>query len=774
MTGVIYCYLLTLIAAVWHPSSTTALQEENHNISLAVMAPSPGDLTMGYEGGPALIPAVRIAIRDINNMRDVLPDYNLQLVETESGCSITSTVTVNFVRDIFESQNQIVGIIGPACSSSALRIADLTSRTEVSLIHITSGTSPALENSTLNTTFATVSSALLYVNSFLELMKHNKWNRIATLVHDENRPYFQQTHSQFLKKVNTSKVIYSGNLVIGEQQSFLPLDELRSFRVRVVIVFAGSQAAAQLMCYAYHKKMIYPNYQWVFHDRSTRHFASTQFRIDDNIIKCSSTEMKIATNGIILNRYNLEQKEENLTLLSNKTYTEYYKEYEIELEKYRKEKNLETNDADVYGNTYHDAVWAMAIALHNASMNGVDLKSYTYNRGNDTIVIANYLSKVSFKGASGPITFQNDTRSSITVINLEQVWNGKSVSIGTFDRSCKNSLQFVPNVRKEFITDSYAKKHVKIHIVVGIFAILLNILLITITALLQIANIFWYRYHSIKATSPNLNHLVFSGCYLFAIAILLLTIQDTFTFSPSTHPVLYGVFCNTFTWCLLLGYSLIFGTIFTKIWRVYRLFKHFQNKRPKGCLSDNALINIVILLLFADIIICIMWNVTDPWLIQITETASTSGIPTLTVRSQCTCKHVTRWVVVVSLFKGLLMILVLAFSIMNRNIKRKEFEITKTLNILIYGITVIAGMGLPLYFLLTDKSIYVGFVVFFILLDTTVVLCCLTLFLPPVLPVINVKIKGFDSAERDSSSMRSSSLHGGRNRKISFTLDSVI
>ena len=239
--------------------------------------------------------------------------------------------------------------------------------------------------------------------------------------------------------------------------------------------------------------MIYPNYQWVFHDRFTNDFASTQFRTHDNIIKCSSTEMKIATNGIILNNYNLEQKEENLTLLSNKTYTEYYKEYEIELEEYRKEKNLETNDADVYGNTYHDAVWAMAIALHNASMNGVDLKSYTYNRGNDTIVIANYLSKVSFKGASGPITFQNDTRSSITVINLEQVWNGKSILIGTFDRSRKNSLQFVSNVRKEFITDSYAKKHVKIHIVVGIFALLLNILLITITALLQIANIFWYQ-----------------------------------------------------------------------------------------------------------------------------------------------------------------------------------------------------------------------------------------------------------------------------------------
>ena len=709
----------------------------DHNISLLVMAPFPGELTKGWDAGPSLIPAARVAVNYVNNRTDILPGFNLKIIEANSGCSTTSLVTISFLRDMYENDQQVVGIIGPGCSGAALEVSNLTSRYEVSLIHITpSATTPELEDEARNTTFATISSALLYVRSFLELMAYNKWNRVATL-QDEGRLYFKQTHSRFIESIdNHNKVVFVGSLYAGKQ-NIIPLDDLKSSRARVVIVFAGNDSAARLLCYAYHKDMLYPNYQWIFHDRTKNQLVKKieTFQVDNDLIGCSCKQMTIATKGVILNVFHLEQEDKDTILpLLQKTYNQYYKEdYKNELEVYRKEKKLDMNGTDPYGNTYHDAVWAMAIALHNASMNGVDLKSYTYNRNNDTIVIANYLSKVSFKGVSGPITFQNDTRSVKTIINIQRIWNGTDVLIGKFE----DNITFFSNAEKNFISDSFEKKHMKVHIVVGIFTILLNVLLITITALLQIANIFWYSYRSIKATSPNLSHLVFSGCYLFAIAILLLTIQETFTFSPSTHPVLYGVFCNTFTWCLLLGYSLIFGTIFTKIWRVYRLFKHFQNKRPKGCLSDDALVNIVILLLFADIIICIMWNVTDPWMIQITETVS-SGIPTLTVRSQCTCNHVTRWVVVVSLFKGLLMILVLAFSIMNRGIKRKEFEITKKLNILIYGITVIAGMGLPLYFLLKDKSIYIGFVVFFILLDTTVVLCCLTLFLPPVLPVIKL------------------------------------
>ncbi len=727
-----------------------AAAQDLHNISLIVMAPFPGDLTDGWERGPALIPAARVAAREINSNSSILPEFNLNLIIADDGCSVTSKVTISFLKDIYTNKDhQVVGIIGPGCSGTAIRVSDFTSRYEVSLVHITpSATSPNLEDPRRNTTYATISSALSYVQSFIALMEHNKWGNIATL-QDRARAYFKQTHSEFLNTVTPSKLIFTGSLFESKDESVIPLDPLRESQARVVMVFAGGGIAAQLLCYAFKKDMLYPNYQWIFHDRTRSNLIKnvTAFRVDNVRVNCTDKEMMTATNGVILNQFHLTQVNQNDTLeLTQKTYEEYNKEYLEELEDYIKElrsRNVKVEDESPidYGNSYHDAVWAMALALHHASNNGVDLHTYTYNRNNDTREIAEQLKRVNFNGVSGPIAFQRKTRSSQTVINIKQLMNGEESLLGTFDRSREPKLD-LDDTADAFISDVYEKKNVRIHIALGVLTILLAFLLILFTVFLQVVNTFWYNYHSIKATSPNITHLVFSGCYLFSIASLILSVQNTFTFSPRIQPILYSVLCNTFTWCFILGYSLIFGTICTKIWRVYRLFKHFRNARPGHFLSDNSLVMFVTILLLVDIVICVTWSLYDPWVIQIIETPSTKGVPTLFVTSDCQCNHVTAWVIAISLYKGTIMILLVALSIMNRRIKRKDFQHTRKINTLIYGITMLTGVGLPLYFLLKHFTIYIGFVVFNSILLSTVVLSGLTLFLPPVIPVLKMKITG--------------------------------
>lgn len=357
------------------------------------------------------------------------------------------------------------------------------------------------------------------------------------------------------------------------------------------MVFAGSKVAAQMLCYAYHKSMLYPNYMWVFHDRTKENLITTvtEFRVDQTTINCTMEEMIVATEGVILNHYHLEQEDENEILpLLHKTYTEYRQEYEVEFERYTLEHGVTSLLSLPYSNSYHDAVWAMAIALHNASQNGVDLTSYTYNRNNDTKEIAKQLSQVDFKGVSGPIAFQEETRSARTIIDISQLKSGENVLIGTFDRT--RTIKLYINENASFIQDTYVESHSKVHAVIGVLVIILTAVLMVLTFLLQLANTLWFSYHSIKATSPNITNLVFSGCYLFSISLLILSIQETFVFPEHINLTLYAVLCNLFTWCFLIGYSLIFGTICAKIWRVYRLFKHFRNESPGCLLSDNSLI----------------------------------------------------------------------------------------------------------------------------------------------------------------------------------------
>ena len=708
---------------------SVALGEDRHNISLVVMAPFPdGELTEGLSNGPSLYPAAVIAAREVNNRSDILPGFNLKLVVVDSGCTIVSKVTISFLRDIYENKDhQIVGIIGPACSGAALRVSSLTRRREISLIHVTPlSKSPELEDPGKNTTYATISSALLFVQSFIQLVAYNQWNNVATL-QDVRFPYFHQTHSGFIDAVDHKKVVFSGILLKGRQESFIPLDSLQSSRARVVLVFAWFDIAAELLCYAFHRGMVFPNYLWIFFDRTASNFVKPvkNFKVNDEDVECTLEQMVAVSEGVILNQFNLKQEKDIVLPLFERTYNDYYREYIEE---------LNGTAPSGYGNTYHDAVWAMALALHNASTNGVDLTSYTYDKNNETKVIAQHLNQVHFDGMSGPISFYSNTRRAKTIISIRQMSNGSEQVIGTFDLSQEVSLK-LSEEKSRFIKDVFEEQHVKIHASVNALLMLLTIVLVVLIFLLQLANTCWCHYHSVKATSPNLTHLVFSGCYLFSIALLVLSVQE----SVSINPVIYAVLCNIFTWCFLVGFSLIFGTICAKTWRVYRLFKHFSNDKPRF-LSDKLLITFTILLLVVDVIICMTWNLVDPWTAELTIEPSLHGIPTLFIRSECTCQHVTQWVVAVTIYKGTIMLLLVALSIVNRRIKRENFRHTRKTNVLIYGISLLIGVGAPLYFLLNYISIYIGYVILSTILLSTLLLCIITLFLPPVLPVLKMKI----------------------------------
>lgn len=752
-------------------SSSSAL----HNISLLILAPNPTktgepNLVMnGWKAGPALYPATRLAIERINDNETLLPDFHLQSIEADTACSATIQTFTSVVRHVFqESQNQVVGIIGPGCSEAALTVSNLTRRYEVSILHITQGNDPQLEEKFRNTTFASVSSALFYVRSFITLMQNRKWKKIATLV-DVSRNYFQQTHARFRDEVkkNGYQLLASNSITVSKDQSVIPLQEIINSKARIIFVFAQKEVAAQIMCYAFFKNMIYPDYQWIFHDRRKKDFINDvkTFTANNIVVNCSKEEMINATKRIVLNRFNLINDRKTRLPLFNISYEDYLDDYKIKYEEYERETGLVQKFTE-FANSYHDAVWAFALALDNASKHGVDLKTYKYGNSTATKIIAASLFQVQFTGMSGYITFRKETRSPRSFINIFQIVDGNEELIGMFDDSAElpeKKLVFnYPNEELEFIKDSYETGQDRIHIAFGMLIILVTLGLAMITVFLQMANIMCYNYHSIKATSPNINHLIFSGCYLFMIAILVMTIRDTFAFNnDDISSVLYSILCNTLTWCFSLGYSLIFGTVCAKTWRVYRLFKHFQNQSPGMCLSDDYLITHVMILLAIDICICITWNVVDPWIHYATQdefptTISEKSI--VIIRSDCMCKHADKWIATMVAYKGAITIGLVALTILNRQVKRKNFQHTRKINILIYGTILAVCMGLPLYFLLKHKSIYIGFVMLFLILMSTLVLCLLVIFLPPVVPVLKIKLTKSEQKPKCSREFSTNSL----------------
>lgn len=716
-----------------------AVEGGRRKLYLVLMAPFPGPSKPSWEAGHRVAPAVQLALDQINNSSVILQDYELILLKSDTACSDGYAVVKALINIVRVSDRPIVGIVGPGCTSAAIAVAEQVSRPQYSLIAITpSATSPNLENATYMNTFATISSSIAYVSVYRALMDHNGWNAVSIL-YDERRQYFLDTFRKFSEEeMNTSRIVYHSPVLDGKMEKFFPFSDIKEMdRGRVILSFAATNTARDMMCLAFHEGMIYPTYQWVFHDRTVSQLKqSTHFNYNEEEYDCSKEEMAQAINRILLVQYKIERDNTDIISPTGQSFSEYNESYTEEL-------NRCTNDSYLnYANTNYDAVWALALAL-NKTAETVNLITYRYGQPKVTKLIREELFKVSFDGASGPIQFRNESRSTVTDIKVIQLklnetnWDIEEVEVAFFNGSL--TVHDLPNESAVFIGDTFNNKRVFIHKALGILVILIASILLGFTGTLHIANTVWYRYRSIKATSPNISHLIFGGCYLFGISIIIYSVQQTFDWSE----IVYSVLCNSFRWSLILGYTLIFGTVLAKVWRVYRLFKHFRNESPGYLVLDSALIIFVVLLLLADMVLCIIWDVTDPFMYEeyVESRILINKIPSLLIRSTCNCRHFSLWIGLVGTYKGTIALLLVAFSILNRKIRRRDFQHTKKINILIYSLTMMGGVFLPIYFLLRGSDIHISFVILCMILSITILMSCLMLFLTPVGQVIKVKMK---------------------------------
>jgi len=706
-----------------------------HELYLLAIGPYPDTSDMERDEGPALIAAVRLAVEHINNRSDILEGFSLKLLEGDSGCRQESKAIVTYVRNVYHSGKQVVGVIGPFCSAATLALARFVSLNNATslILQSPSASSPLLNSKSYFNTFRTIDSSLAYVDTFLAIIRHNGWERVASF-YDTGRIYFTSTASEFRKRVPEAQLVFSSP-VYDRKTKFFPVEEIRSKQVRVIFLFAAAQTCRRLMCIAYHMNIIFPTYQWILHDRTLSQLIKSEiFVYNGRKYNCSEADMKVASHGAITNIQSITRKNDSEVTISGLTFEEFQMEYLDEIG------NI---TATPFANLYYDATWAFALSLNRSipilHRNGFSLANYTYGQPAATAIIREELFNIQFEGMSGPIMFNRDTRDSATIIDIKQFWIDdnitEEITIGSYNRNISLYTDTA------FISDTFVKEWVKAHLGVGLMVMFITTIAIVLTGLLQLANFLWYNHRSIKATSPNLSHLISSGCYLFAFTILTYSVQETFL-STSTYSVLYAVFCNTFTWCLVMGYSLIFGTVCAKIWRVYRIFHHFRNQSPGSLISDNALITFVIILLFLDMVICTAWSLIDPWLLVTSESYSGNQreIPTIVVRSTCSCQYFNVWLGILVAYKGAIALVVVALSIANRHIKRKEFQHTKRVNMLVYSLTLVWGAGMPLYFILSNFDIHMRFLVMCLMLNAAIFLCSAMLFLPTVIPILKQKL----------------------------------
>lgn len=69
--------------------------------------------------------------------------------------------------------------------------------------------------------------------------------------------------------------------------------------------------------------------------------------------------------------------------------------------------------------------------------------------------------------------------------------------------------------------------------------------------------------------------------------------------------------CTARAWTLMAGFSLAFGAMFSKTWRVHSIFTDV--KLNKKVIKDYQLFMVVGVLLFIDLALMTTWQVADPF-----------------------------------------------------------------------------------------------------------------------------------------------------------------
>mgnify|MGYP001951274661 CR=1 FL=1 len=258
------------------------------------------------------------------------------------------------------------------------------------------------------------------------------------------------------------------------------------------------------------------------------------------------------------------------------------------------------------------------------------------------------------------------------------------------------------------------------------FFTLLTMIQLCIIITLHILTVVNRKHKSIRASNSKLSHFVFIGCYLIIATLML------FLWPYKTLPVLEGraEVCVTFNyWLLPVSLTLIFGPLIAHVWRLYRIFTHFN--RPGCCLSDNALYGIVVLMICLDLLIAILNTALSPTQVSYTYTGRVSPEGRVIESSMCSQSPI---IIVVWVYKYVQATTLLVFSCLTSKVKTGKDFSTGRFKIVTYSIIVLSAILLPLYISLwiTNADIHGDVVVMCILTNGFLLLCTVFILLPPV------------------------------------------
>ena len=314
-------------------------------------------------------------------------------------------------------------------------------------------------------------------------------------------------------------------------------------------------------------------------------------------------------------------------------------------------------------------------------------------------------------------------------VDIYQIKNGSSNFEGCYDHIWRN-ITFtgellngpIPPDSHKIITDRASLVYTSIAATVVFMCTVL------VTAILVLYT-YYFKAPEIKSTSVSLSVLMFCGCYIILL-YLLLALVYTQSLVPSESP--FNI-CTAIVWLSITGLSLplILATLLVKMLRVFHIF-NLYGKISKMC-SDSALLVYVFLLISPCVLVLIFWTAVDPYTAR---TVATEHSTFTQVEQRCTCKYLLLWIGLLIINILILITVLLIVAVKTRNIRQTHFKDTKKVNAFLFLLVTVIILTLAYWMIFRTIGAKKGYsdITLHLAHIIIVVSCQGFLFAPKVLP----------------------------------------
>nr|XP_006818866.1 PREDICTED: gamma-aminobutyric acid type B receptor subunit 1-like [Saccoglossus kowalevskii] len=558
-----------------------------------------------WEGGVTQLPAVELALQHVNEREDILPGYELKMLWEDSQCD--SGRAVDAMYSLLYKKPTKLFIIGPGCSTTSESTAISAQLWSLPQVSYAAGSS-SLSNKELYPYFMRMKPANTVHNpARLALMRHYGWKKIGTIVEATDN-YLSLMQDMVVRMQNDGIDVVTTDPFIDNTN--LALDHLQREDVRIIVGDFYTPAAIEIFCEAYKRGMYGAKYVWFVQGWFTKSLIDSAY--SDSTVDCTREQIDevMETPDEFLSLYNnyMNHTAENLVGYINIPYA-------------------------------YDTVWAIALALNdtinvlksNRKYNNKRLEDYEYG---DCELADLILS--SFK-------------------NVREIVEIARYYIGTdfLEFESKDAVIWQGSGPPK---DEIVKEY-RIYTVPDYVYFIMSVLAATgiiCAVTLLFFNIKFRHKRTIKMSSPTINNFILLGCIITYSAVFVEECCDTPTeYSP--------VYCKAYVYLLMIGFSIAYGALFSKTWRVYVIFtKNRVQKIPKEL--ENVIITYQV--------------------------------------SSCTSENLGYFMAAILSIKLLLLLFGVFLAWETRKVHIPALNDSRYIGICIYNVVILCGLGAPLVYIL--------------------------------------------------------------------------